>query len=118
MNNRTKIVAGVVAGLVAGASLVGAAFATPQVSNGAVPAVYRMMGTASASTTAGIPTVAEMQSFMNRYRTSSGAIDMNRMHADVTSGKVTPPCANRGTQPSTGTGTGTAGGSGMMGRTY
>ena len=122
MNSRTKIAAGVVAGLVAGASLMGAAFAAPQATTGAVPAIYRMMGSAVTSATAGIPTVAEMRSFMNGYRTPSGAIDMNRMHADVTSGKIAPPCVNgakRGTGSSSQSGQSAPGaGYGMMGGSY
>ncbi len=119
MNSRTKIVTGVVAGLIAGASVMGAAFAAPQPLGNAAPAVYRMMESALTSATAGIPVYAEMQSFMDRYRTSSGAIDVNRMHADVTSGRVTPPCLSgrsSGASSSARSGQATPGvGYGMMG---
>jgi hypothetical protein len=92
MNARTKLVAAVAAGLVAGATLMGAAYAAPKALTNPAVTGYRMMGSALTSVTAGIPTWTEMQSFMNRYRAPSGAIDMNRMHSDVTTGKVTPPC--------------------------
>ena len=54
---------------------------------------------------------------MQQYRTPNGGIDVARMHSDVTSGKVTPPCVN-GRSNATGTagrGSGTSGGYGMMG---
>ncbi len=121
MNTRTKIVAGAIAGVVAGATLMGAAFAAPQGLGAAAPAVYRMMGSAVTSAAAGIPTVADMQAFMSRYRTSSGAIDMNRMHADVTGGKVTPPCVSGSRRSAGASSSGQAApgaGYGMMGGSY
>lgn len=115
MNAKTKLAAGVIAGLIAGAALMGAAIAVPASLNGAASRGFGMMGRAAAGNV-GRPTIAEMQSFMGSYRTPSGGIDMNRMHADVTSGKVTPPCLDESgaTDRSTGRGSGY----GMMGNRY
>lgn len=56
------------------------------------------------------PSFAEMNSFMDRYRTPDGRVDVGRMHDDVTSGRVTSPCLE---------GTGASGhGYGMMGSIY
>ncbi len=123
MNTKAKIAAGVVTGLIAGASVMGAAFAAPKALVNAAPAVYRTAGPAVGTAAGEAPTIAAMRSFMDAYRTPSGSIDMNRMHADVTSGKVTPPCANR---TSSGRGTSSApsgqstqrGGYGMMDGTF
>lgn len=92
MNTKIKVVAGVIAGLIAGVILVGTAVAAPRMM--ATPAFngYGMMSAARTTGTFDRPTIAEMNSFMDRYRTANGSIDVNRMHADVTSGKVTPPC--------------------------
>lgn len=123
MNSKAKIVVGVVAGLIAGATVMGAAFAAPRVLSGPAASGYRMMGSVAGSGTVGIPTFAEMRSFMDRYRTSSGAIDVGRMHSDVATGKVTPPCLARSTG-ATGTRSGRPGQAGqgpgysMMGRSY
>ena len=91
MNTRIKIAAGMFAGLIAGTMLVGTAVAAPRMM--ATPAFngYGMMRSLDTSGTFDVPTIAEMNSFMNQYRTANGSIDVNRMHADVTSGKVTPP---------------------------
>lgn len=91
MNTKLKITAGVIAGLVAGATLVGTAIASPNITGTSTP--YRsMMGSYASTTSTPAPTWSQMQSFMNQYRDASGAIDYTRMHADVTSGKVKPPC--------------------------
>lgn len=92
MNTKIKIAAGVIAGLIAGVMLVGTAIAAPRMM--ATPAFngYGMMTTARTPGTFDRPTIADMNAFMDRYRTSNGFLDTNRMHADVTSGKVTPPC--------------------------
>lgn len=88
MNTKTKIVAGAIAGLVAGTTLVGAAFAAPRMMTSAGTSGYGMMRSlGSVSTTA----VADMNSFMDRYRAADGTIDFNRMHSDVASGSVTMP---------------------------
>ena len=123
MNSRTKIAAAVTAGLIAGATVMGAALAAPRTLANQPSTRYRMVGSTVTSPTPGIPTVADMQSFMNRYRTSSGAIDMNRMHSDVASGKVTPPCLNgadgaSGTSTTPGVQTAPRRGYGMMGGSY
>lgn len=120
MSSRIKIAGAVAAGLIAGATVMGAALAAPRTLSNQPFVGYRMMGSTVTSATPGIPTIAEMRSFMNRYRTPSGAIDMNRMHSDVTSGKVTPPCLNRTSGTSTAPGAQTAprGGFGMMGGSY
>ena len=108
MNTKMKIAAGVVAGLIAGTTLMGTAFAGPVTASAPVFGAYGMMRTATASGTFERPTFAEMQSFMNRYRTANG-IDLGRMRNDVSSGKVTPPCfsgaprsANTSVSPSSG----------------
>jgi hypothetical protein len=95
MNTKIKIAIGMFAGLVAGTMIVGTAVAAPRMM--AAPAFngYGMMRALETSGTFEAPTIAEMNSFMNRYRTANGSIDFNRMHADVTSGKVTPPCVTK-----------------------
>lgn len=91
MNTRIKISAGMFADLIAGTMLVGTPVAAPLMM--ATPAFngYSMMRSVNTSGTFDVPTIAEMNSFMNQYRGANGSIDVNRMHADVTSGKVTPP---------------------------
>lgn len=138
MNTKIKIATGMLAGLVAGAMLVGTAVAAPRLMAGTAYNGYSMMGSFDAPATLGRPSIAEMNRFMNRYRTSDGSIDYNRMHSDVNSGKVTPPCldgasAAKGTSESqTGqpsqlrgpammngwTSNGSSTGYGMMGSTY
>jgi hypothetical protein len=121
MNTRTKIAIGIVGGLVAGATLVGTAFAAPAVMTAVTGSSYGMMGAYRTVASTSVPTFADMQRFMDTYRTPDGRLDVTRMHADVTSGKVAPPCANvtSGTgaaAPSPGGRRGV--GYGMMGRTY
>jgi hypothetical protein len=139
MNTKIKIAGGILAGLVAGATLMGTAIAAPRATVAPALGGYRMMTSYDASGTFDVPTIAEMNSFMDRYRTTSGSIDVNRMHADVTSGKVKPPCVNgtsgargssrsqslpatpsRGSSMMTGvsTGAGSGIGFGMMGSAY
>jgi hypothetical protein len=116
MNTKTKIAAGVAAGLIAGTVLMGAAFAAPRALSEPAFSGYRMMGSVGTSSTAIGPTIGQMQTFMNQYRTPSGGIDMNRMRSDVASGKVIPPCVTglpQGAGPS-----GTSAGYVMMGRRY
>ncbi len=93
MNTKIKVAVGTIAGLIAGVMLVGTAVAAPRMM--ATPAFngYTMMNTYRTSGTFDRPNIAEMNAFMDRYRTSDGSVDVDRMHADVTSGKVTPPCA-------------------------
>lgn len=91
MNTKIKIAAGMVAGLVAGTMLVGTAVAAPRMMGTSTYNGYGMMRTIGAAGTLDVPTIAEMNSFMDQYRTANGSIDVNRMHADVASGKVTPP---------------------------
>lgn len=91
MNTKIKIAAAMVTGLVAGATLVGAAFATPSATTNPTAYGYGMMRSYGSSTTTGTPSIADMNSFMGRYRTSNGSIDFNRMHADVVSGVVAMP---------------------------
>lgn len=93
MNTKIMLAGGVLAGLVAGATLMGAAYASPQPASAF--AGYRMMSSYDASGTSGVPTLAQMNSFMDRYRTAGGTVDVNRMHADVARGTVKPPCVNR-----------------------
>lgn len=92
MNTKIKVAVGIIAGLTAGVMLVGTAVAAPRMM--ATPAFdgYAMMNAVRQSGTYDRPTIAEMDDLMDRYRTSNGSIDVSRMHADVTSGKVTPPC--------------------------
>ncbi len=93
MNTKIKVAVGTIAGLIAGAMLVGTAVAAPRMM--ATPAFngYTMMSTNRTSDTFDRPSIAEMNAFMDYYRTSDGSVDVDRMYADVTSGKVTPPCA-------------------------
>jgi hypothetical protein len=139
MNIRIKIFVGILAGLIAGAPLVGTAVAAPRMMAGTTSYGYGMMRSSNAPGTFDRPTIAEMNAFMNRYRTADGSIDFGRMHSDVTSGKVTPPCLDGtaraktssrtpGGQPSARRGPammrgwrsngGPATGYGMMGSTY
>jgi len=91
MNTKIKIAAGMFAGLIAGTMLVGTAVAAPRMMTTPAFGGYGMMRSFDAEGTFDAPTIAEMNSFMDQYRTSDGSIDVNRMHADVVSGKVTPP---------------------------
>lgn len=122
MNTKIKIAAAMVTGLVAGATLVGVAFATPSATTNPTAYGYGMMRSYGSSTTTGTPSIAEMNSFMDRYRNSNGSIDFNRMHADVASGAVTMPhvgvpgAARHMSRNLSGTGS-PARGSGMMGVT-
>jgi|GEM_PF-3012731 len=95
MNTKIKITTGMIAGLVAGTMLVGTAVAAPRMMNTAGYGGYGMMRSLGTSGTFDPTTVAEMNSFMDQYRKADGSVDVNRMHSDVTSGKVTPPCAGR-----------------------
>lgn len=91
MNTKIKIAAGMFAGLIAGTMLVGTAVAAPRMMTTPGYSGYGMMRSFDTSGTFGTSVLAEMNSFMDQYRTSNGSIDVNRMHSDVTSGKVTPP---------------------------
>ena len=88
---KLKIAAGMLAGIVAGTMLVGTAVAAPQTAPTRGFNAYGMMRSFDTSATFDGTTFAQMNSFMSRYLTNGG-IDFNRMHADVTSGKVKPPC--------------------------
>ena len=90
MNTKIKIAAGMFAGLIAGTMLVGTAVAAPRMMTTPAFGGYGMMRSFDTSGTFGTSVLAEMNSFMDQYRTSNGSIDVNRMHADVTSGRVTP----------------------------
>lgn len=130
MNPTMKIAAGTVAGLIAGTMLMGAAFASPWRSSVSPSSGYNMMNSIDATGTFQHPSFAEMRTFMDSYRTPSGAIDMNRMHNDVVSGKVTPrhmkgtgrstgiSGRGYGMMGGTGSGAGIGSGTGMMGGTY
>ena len=91
MNTKIKIAAAMVTGLMAGATLTGAAFAAPVTATNPTAYGYGMMRSSGSSTTTGTPSIADMNSFMDRYRSSNGSIDFNRMHADVASGAVAMP---------------------------
>ncbi len=93
MNTMIKIATGMFAGLIAGTMLVGTAVAAPRTVSAAGFSGNGMMRSLGASGTFDSSTVAEMNSFMDQYRQADGSIDVNRMHSDVASGKVTPPCA-------------------------
>lgn len=138
MRTKMKIAAGILAGLVVGATLVGTAVAAPRMMANTAFSPYSMMRSYETSGTSTGPGIADMLSFMDGYRNSDGPIDFNRMHNDVTSGKVTPPCFSsskgaKGTsKPQTGqsslrpgpsmmggwTSNGGSTGYGMMGRLY
>jgi len=120
MNTKTKIATGTIAGLIAGTTLVGAAFAAPRAMMAPLTGGYGMMRSLG---NAGTTAVADMNSFMDRYRAADGAIDFNRMHADVASGTVTMPHtgtgSRRGTASRSGSGsTSATPGSNMMGGPY
>lgn len=138
MRTKTKIAVGVLAGLVAGVTLLGTAFAAPRMLANAGFSPYSMMRSFETSGTFRYPSLSSMLSFMDGYRKSDGSIDLGRMHADVTSGKVKPPCIT-GSKGTTSTPTpqgrrssrtygpsmmggwtqnGTSTGYGMMGRNY
>ena len=91
MNTKLKIVTGVLAGVVAGALLVGTAVAAPRMMTSPADNGYGMMRSFDRSGPFDGPALAEMNSFMDQYRTASGSIDVARMHADVTSGRVASP---------------------------
>lgn len=134
MNSKLKIAAGIFAGLIAGSTLMGTAIAAPRAFAPTAP-YGTTRQTASTDTTLGAPSWSEMRSFMNQYRNANGTIDRSRMHRDVTSGKVTPPCLTRKATSTTQTGqtapstrrgpsmmsgwttSGSTGGYNMMGRT-
>jgi hypothetical protein len=139
VNTKIKIAAAMVTGLMAGATLVGAAFAAPVATTSPTAYGYGMMSSSGASTTTGTPSFADMNSFMDRYRSSNGSIDFDRMHADVASGAVAMPhvrgagaarhmsgnlsesgSAPRGSGMMSGTNTtgGSGAGHGMMGSSY
>jgi len=88
MNTKIKIATGMFAGIIAGTMLVGTAVAAPRMMTTPGYGGYGMMRSFDPS---GTSVLAEMNSFMNQYRTADGSLDITRMHADVTSGKVTPP---------------------------
>lgn len=118
MNTKMKIAAGVCAGLIAGTTLIGTAFAGPITAAGPVFGGYGMMRSTTASGTLERPTFAEMQSFMNRYRTASG-IDFGRMRRDVSGRGATAPCLfgaqrSENTSVSPSSGSRSAGRYGMM----
>lgn len=96
MNTKFKIVAGTLAGLIAGVMLVGTAVAAPRMMTGRALNGYGVTRSPEALRAFDAPTIAEMNAFMDAYRTPAGSIDVGRMRADVTSGKATPPCL-RGT---------------------
>ena len=91
---KLKIAAGMLAAIVAGTMLVGTAVAAPRTQQTPGFNRYGMMRSFDTSTTFDGTTFAQMNSFMSRYLTNGG-LDFNRMHADVTSGKVKPPCFGR-----------------------
>jgi hypothetical protein len=92
MKTTTKIAAGLIAALVAGVLFLGTAVAAPRMVAAPAFGGYGMMRSLNTSGTFEVPTFAEMRTFMNRYRTAGGSIDVTRMRADVASGRVTPPC--------------------------
>lgn len=107
MHARVKLALAVAGGALIGASVLGTAFAAT--SGTTQPFYGGMMGGITRTASGATSTVyAQMQQFMQQYRTPSGGIDVARMHADVTSGRVTPPCLTRGAGAA-------AGAYGMMG---
>ena len=89
------MIAGVIAGVIAGSTLVGTAFAAPRVLTAAANNGYGMMRSLETSTTFVRPTLEQMTAFMNAYRNADGSIDVTRMHNDVATGQVTPPHMSR-----------------------
>lgn len=93
MNTRIKIAAGMLAGLVAGVMLVGTAVAAPMMAGRALNA-YDATRPTYAAAAFDTPSIAEMNAFMDAYRTPAGSLDVSRMRADDASGQATPPCLN------------------------
>jgi hypothetical protein len=91
MNTKIKMTVAMLAGIIAGAMLVSTAVAAPRTMSSTAFDGNGMMRSVYGSSTFDRPTIAEMNAFMSGYRTASGSIDVNRMHADVASGRVTPP---------------------------
>ncbi len=96
MDSRVGIAAGIVAGFVAGALLVGTAFGLARAVTTGAPGGFAMMPSYVASSVSDRRTAADMYSFMDGYRTERGGIDIDRMHEDIASGRVTPPCLDGG----------------------
>ena len=131
MNTKIKIAA-MATGLLAGATLVGAAFASPGTATNPTAYGYGMMRSYGSSVTTGTPSIADMNSFMDRYRSSNGSIDFSRMHADVASGAVAMPhvggagaarhmsrnLSGSGMMSGSGSTSGSGAGYGMMGSSY
>jgi hypothetical protein len=94
MNTKIKIAVGVAAGVLAGTTLMGTAFAAPRILTGTAGSGSGsgMMRSIDTSSTFVRPSIADMNAFMNQYRDAAGKIDVTRMHADVAAGKVKPPC--------------------------
>jgi hypothetical protein len=91
MNTKIKIAAGVLAGLIAGVTLVGTAVAAPRMMTAREANGYGMMQATGTSGTYDRATTAEMDAFMSRYVAANGTIDMNRMRAEAASGRFNPP---------------------------
>jgi hypothetical protein len=91
MNTSIRIAVGMFAGLIAGTMFVGTAVAAPRMMAPPTYGGYGMMRSLITSDALDIPAVAEMNSFMERYRGVNGMIDVKLMHADLASGKVAPP---------------------------
>lgn len=122
MNTKIKIALAMLVGLLAGAMLVGTAFAVPRMMSLTTDGAYRMMRGFDARDTLARPSAADMNRFMDSYRTSDGSVDYSRMYADVNSGEVTPPCVTgrasaRGARTMMG-GYDDRAGYGMMGSVY
>lgn len=97
MNTKLKVAAGVVAGLVAGTTLMGAAFAAPRLASAPAAYGYSVLRSFETSGAFGTPTYQKMFDFMNQYRSMPVGFDVARLHAGVTTGTLAPPRVSRST---------------------
>jgi hypothetical protein len=86
MNTKMKIATGVAAGLIAGATLMGTAFAATRDAADAPYGRWMLPSPADTSSVEASGTYRSMLDFMARYRAADGSYDMFRMMGDVASG--------------------------------
>jgi hypothetical protein len=95
MNTKLKFAIAMLGGIVAGVMLVGTAVAVPTMMAGPAFGGVNMMRSSDTSRTFDVPTITAMNAFMGQYRAADGSFAYARMRADVTGGRVTPPCLGR-----------------------
>ncbi len=125
MNFGSKLAISVIGGLLVATTLVGTVIALPHMLGRTSIEPGRVSSSQAFSRAADRPSTEEMQSFMDQYRTADGRIDVDRVHANVVTGNVTPLCLDGTTQSGTtrpgamrrgGSSTSGSFGPGMMGR--